>query len=47
MNHIIAYDSEGNMYLEDVPGLSMEDKDLTDEEICKRYGLVKPEEMTS
>lgn len=31
------------MYLEDVPGMGIEDKDLTDEEIAEKYDLVKPE----
>lgn len=43
MSRIVSYDHEGNMYLETVPGCKMEDKDLTDEEICKKYDLVKPE----
>lgn len=43
MTRHISYDNEGNMYLEDVPGMGIEDKDLTDEEIAEKYDLVKPE----
>lgn len=43
MTRHISYDNEGNMYLEDVPGMGIEDKDLTDEEIAEKYGLIKPE----
>lgn len=42
-DHTIVYDHEGNMYLEDIPGMGIEDKDLTDEQICKKYGLIMPE----
>lgn len=46
MDHTIAYDKEGNMYLEDVPGYRMEDKDLTDEEICEKYRLISSNEYS-
>lgn len=42
MTRHISYDNEGNMYLEDVPGMGIEDKDLTDEEIAEKYDLVEP-----
>lgn len=43
-DHIISYDCEGNMYLEDVPGMGMEDEELSDEDIFKKYGLETPKE---
>lgn len=43
MTRHVSYDNEGNMYLEDIPGMGIEDKDLTEEEIAEKYDLVKPE----
>lgn len=43
MTRHISYDNEGNEYLEDIPGMGIEDKDLTDDEIAEKYDLVKPE----
>lgn len=44
-DHQILIDLEmDEFYLEDVPGLRYEDKDLSDEDICKKYGLVMPKE---
>lgn len=40
-DHTISYDSEGNMYLEDVPGCTMEDDELRNSTITYSFGPIQ------